>query len=41
MGIVCVNGWLEYKEKATNLGVAKKDIPDLLHFRAYISEDLS
>lgn len=38
--IACTNGWLEYKSKAVALGVRKKDIMDLLHFRAYIAEAL-
>ncbi|XP_050295862.1 piggyBac transposable element-derived protein 3-like [Anthonomus grandis grandis] len=38
--MACVNGWLEYKEKAANMGVAKNDVLDLLHFRAYVAEVL-
>lgn len=38
--IALVNGWLEYKSKARLLGVPKKEILDLLHFRAYVAEGL-
>lgn len=38
--ISCTNAWLEYKNDATELGMSKKEILDLIHFRAYIAEAL-
>ncbi|KAI4464016.1 transposase is4 [Holotrichia oblita] len=38
--IALVNGWLEYKSKASLLGVPKQNIMDLLHFRSYVAEGL-
>lgn len=38
--LACTNGWLEYKAMALAFGIAKKDIMDLLHFRAYVAEAL-
>lgn len=40
LDIACTNAWLEYKEKAIQLGIPKRDVLDLLHFRAYIAEAL-
>lgn len=40
LDLACTNGWLEYKAKAIALGLGKKDVMDLLHFRAYIAEAL-
>lgn len=38
--IACANAWLEYKEQASRLGISKKDVLDLLGFRAYVAEVL-
>ena len=38
--LTCSNAWIEYREKATNLGIPKKNILDLLGFRAYIAKAL-
>ncbi|KAG5864540.1 hypothetical protein JTB14_007595 [Gonioctena quinquepunctata] len=38
--LACVNAWLEYRAQAILLGVPKKQILDLLHFRAYVGEAL-
>lgn len=38
--IACVNAWCEYKKRATVLGVEKKNILDLVHFRSYVAEVL-
>lgn len=35
-----INSWLEYKKDAAVLGIAKKDILDLLHFRMHVGESL-
>jgi hypothetical protein len=34
------NSWLEYKNHALKLKVPKKEILDLIHFRAYVAESL-
>lgn len=36
----CTLAWLEYKRMAISLGVPKKDILDLLGYRAYVAEVL-
>ncbi|XP_044751630.1 piggyBac transposable element-derived protein 3-like [Coccinella septempunctata] len=38
--LACVNAWLQYRSKTTALGLPKKQILDLLHFRAYVGEAL-
>lgn len=38
--LACANGWLEYTRNAKLLGIPKKDILDLLAFRAYVAEAL-
>lgn len=38
--LVCSNAWLEYREKATNLGILKKNVLDILRFRTCIAEEL-
>lgn len=38
--IALVNGWLEYKKRANQIGVPKKNIMDLLRFRSYVAEGL-
>ncbi|KAG5880935.1 hypothetical protein JTB14_022311 [Gonioctena quinquepunctata] len=36
-----INSWLEYKKDAAVLGISKKDILDLLHFRMHVVSDES
>lgn len=38
--LACVNAWIEYRKSAAALGMPKKQILDLLHFRAYIAETM-
>lgn len=38
--LACVNAWIEYRKSAETLGIPKKHIMDLLHFRASIAEAL-
>lgn len=38
--IACVNAWSEYRKQASILGIEKKKVIDLLHFRSYVAEVL-
>jgi hypothetical protein len=38
--MACANSWLEYKAKAALLNIPKRDVLDLLGFRAYVAEGL-
>lgn len=35
-----LNAWLEYRRKADSLGIAKKNVLDLLGFRQHVAEKL-